>query len=155
MGNLTQSFLGNPASWKAARLQLTSLQALWGGWVVTALGNGEAIVQHVSHVRLERRYRFDLGQVEVTALFEACVGHDLLALPGPQRPGVPDEIRMGLTLVNPQGEARTVTKWAGDRQEAFEAVMRPLFALTARTEKLEPFLTGPFDWPGVPGGLPA
>ena len=150
--NATERFLGEPAGWKNARLRLVSLQALWGGWVISLSGNGDCLVQQISPVRQERRYRLALTETEAHSILDAGVRSDVLSLPAPARAGVPDETLLQLSLVNPAGEACTVCKWAGDRSEAFEAASRPLFALTRRTESMQPEFTGLFEWPAAPPG---
>ena len=149
----TLSLLGDPAGWKDAQIHLSALQALWGGWQVFLSGDGTAVVRHVSPVRREQRYKLTLTPDEVHTLFAACVENDLLSIPALQRPGHPDETMLELTLVNGRGERRTVKKWAGERQAAFETVSRPLFALTARLQEMIPFYTGPFEWPKPSEGV--
>jgi hypothetical protein len=149
--NITLPFLGVPARWKDAQIHLSALQGLWGGWQVFVGGNGEAVVRRVSPLTREQRYKLLLNETELHSLFEACIENDLLAVPRPQRPGIPDEVMVQLTLVNAEGEYRTVSKWARDVLPEFEAVSRPLFALTTRTKDMIPFYTGPFEWPTSPG----
>jgi hypothetical protein len=147
--NITRSFLGDPAGWKDVQIHLSALQMLWGGWQVFVSGDGTAVVRRVSPVRREQRYKLALTSAEAQSLLESCVEKDLLSVPPPRRAGHPDETMIEITLVNPCGETRTVTKWAGEVLPAFDSTSRLLFALTTRTQELLPFYTGPFEWPAA------
>jgi hypothetical protein len=144
--NATRQFLGNPKSWKDVQIHLSSLQGLWGGWRVFVFGSRDAVVQRISPVMREQRYKLMLTDIEFQSLFEACIENDLLSIPPPQRPGHPDETQIQIMLVNSKGENKTVSKWAGDMLAAFDSISRQLFALTTRTKDMLPFYTGPFDW---------
>lgn len=151
----TRSFLGDPDSWDKVKIQLTALQALWGGWIISASGSGEAEIQHISPIDRQQRYRLALAAGEVRSLIEASIENDLLNLPSPSRPGHPDETMVQLTLVNAAGVARSSEKWAGDRLPAFDAVSGPMFALIERIRLLEPDYAGPFEWPSTGKTPPA
>jgi hypothetical protein len=150
--NATRLFLGDPAGWKDVQIHLSALQALWGGWLVLVSGDREAIVRHISPVTQEQRFRLALTEADFWAIPEACLENDLLSVPGPTRPGHPDETMIEITLVNAIGETAVAQKWAGDKVASFDAVSRLLFALTARTETLQPVYRGPFQWPKAPTG---
>ena len=150
--NATRHFLGDPAGWKDVHIHLSALQGLWGGWQVFVFGSQDVVVQRVSPVRREQRFKLMLTEAEFQLLIETCIESDLLSVPPPLRPGHPDETQIQIVLVNGQGEDRTASKWAGDRLEAFDAVSRQLFALTVRTKDMLPFYSGPFDWPVSPAG---
>jgi hypothetical protein len=148
--NSTQQFLGDPAHWKDAQVHLSAMQALFGGWRVYVFGNRDAIAQHVSPVTQEKRYRLTFTETELKSLLNTCIENDLLTVEPSKRPGHPDETMIQITLINPQKESRTASKWAGDQHAAFDAVSRILFELTTRTLELTPYHTGPFDWSASP-----
>jgi hypothetical protein len=144
--NATGKFLGDPVNWKDAQVHLYAMQALFGGWRVYVFGNRDAIVQHVSPVTQEKRYRLQFTDEEFQSLLTACIENDLLAVEPSKRPGHPDETMIQITLINPQKESRTASKWAGDVNPAFDVVSRVLFELTTRTKDTTPYHTGKFDW---------
>lgn len=144
--NATRQFLGEPAGWKDVLLHLSSMQGLWGGWLITIAGSREVVIQRVSPPTREARYKLELTEEEFVSLVQTCIDRNLLTVPAPQRPGHPDETMLEITLVNPQNESRSVTKWAGDNHPEFDPVFKQIFALTNRTHDQLPFYTGPFDW---------
>jgi hypothetical protein len=145
--NTTRQFLGDPKGWKDILIHLSSMQGLWGGWLITISGSLDVVIQRVSPSTREARYKFVLSGEEFTALVKTCIDHDLLAVAKPERPGHPDETMLQVTLVNPSMETRTFTKWAGDSHPAFDPVYKQIFALSNRIHDMLPFYTGPFDWP--------
>jgi hypothetical protein len=144
--NATQLFLGDPAYWKAVQVYLSAMQALFGGWNVYVFGDREAIVQRVSPITQEKRFRVTLTEAGFRSLLDTAIANDLLTIQPPSRPGHPDEPMIQITLVNSQKESRMVSKWAGDKHEKFDAVSRLLFELTTRTQNLTPYHSGPYDW---------
>jgi hypothetical protein len=144
--NATQLFLGNSSDWKDAQIHLSAMQALFGGWRVYVFGDRDAIVQRVSPVTQEQRFRLTFTEKEFQSLLEACIANNLLTVQPSNRPGHPDETMIQIALVNHRKESRTASKWAGDKHTEFDAVSRLLFELTARTRDMKPYHTGPFDW---------
>ena len=144
--NATRQFLGDPAGWKDVRLHLSSMQGLWGGWLITVSGSLEVLIRRVSPATWEARYRFNFDEAEFTAIAQTCIEHNLLTVPAPARPGHPDETMLELTLVNQQGKSQTAHKWAGDHHPDFDAVYRAIFSLTEQIQNATPFHSGPFDW---------
>jgi hypothetical protein len=144
--NTTQLFLGDPMNWKDVQIYLSVMQALFGGWRVYVFGGRDAIVQRVSPVTQEKRYRLQFAETEFQSLLQACIDNDLLAVEPSKRPGHPDETMIQITLINSNKESRTASKWAGDKHAAFDAVSRILFELTTRTKDMTPYYTGLFDW---------
>jgi hypothetical protein len=142
----TQQFLGDPANWKDVQIHLSAMQGLFGGWRVYVFGNRDAIVQRVSPVTQEKRYRLKFTEIEFQSLLKTCIENDLLTVEPSKRPGHPDETMIQITLINPQKESRTSSKWAGDKHAEFDAVARILFELTTRSLDMTPYHTGPFDW---------
>ena len=144
--NTTGLFLGDPANWKDVQVHLSAMQALFGGWRVYVFGNRDAIVQRVSPVTQEKRYRLTFTESEFQSLLKTCIENDLLTVEPSKRPGHPDETMIQITLVNSKKESQTASKWAGDKRPEFDSVSRILFELTERTRNMTPFHTGPFDW---------
>jgi hypothetical protein len=144
--NTTQLFLGNPANWKDVQVHLSAMQALFGGWRVYVFGDRDTIIQRVSPVTQEQRFRLTFTENDFQSLLEACIENDLLTVEPFKRPGHPDETMIQITLINPRKESQTANKWAGDKLAEFDTISRILFELTARTRDMIPYHTGPFDW---------
>ena len=144
--NTTRQFLGEPMNWKDVQVHLSAMQALFGGWRVYVFGDRDAIVQRVSPITQEKRYRLQFTNAEFQSLLKACSENDLLAVEPSKRPGYPDETMIQITLINSQKESRTASKWAGDKHITFDLVARLLFELTTRTKDITPYYTGLFDW---------
>lgn len=127
--NQTQAFLGRGDRWRAARIELDDVQPLWGGRRVSVAGTGSCGVQIVGPAGAETRRAFVLLPEEVRRLFALCVENDILATPPSARPGLPDEARPAITLVNGDGQRRQAAVWAGAMDAAFRAVYVALCAL--------------------------
>ena len=111
-----------------------------------------------------------MGQVNATRVFlgdeplwsAACVelndvqglwGGRRIYVEGPKRvvvrlvrPGIPDEARPSITLVNAAGDKRVVAKWAGVKNERFDTVYSAMARLETFTTHLEPVSTGPYGF---------
>lgn len=127
--NQTKAFLGRGDRWRAARIELDDVQPLWGGRWVSVAGTGSCGVQIVGPAGEGARRAFVLLPEEVRRLFALCVESDILATPPPARPGLPDEARPAITLVNADGQRRQAAIWAGEMDAAFGAVYAALCAL--------------------------
>ncbi len=140
----TRSFLGEPGSWPAARLELDEVQALWGGVRIRAWGSGRAEIVIVEKGLQAERYELDLGAAQGQRLLELAAQNDLLTIRPAERPGIPDEARPRLRLVNAAGQGFEVDKWAGVSDARFDAVAAGLRRLVALTRGREPVARGPF-----------
>lgn len=143
--NQTRSLLREEYLWPGASLELDDIQWLHGGRRIFLYGTGQTVVQVVSPGPQERRYEFRLGREEVRRLFRLCIDNDLAAIKPEQRPGLPDEAQPRLTLTSINGYNRQVSKWAGVREDHFEAIYTALRQLEAQTQQMEPVFTGRYD----------
>lgn len=90
--NITSAFLGDPASWPAIGLSLSSVHGLWGGHVLAVTGAGAATVRLIDPRQHERAYAAAIGAPAAHDLLRLCVAHDLLAIELLERASlVPDE----------------------------------------------------------------
>lgn len=151
LANQTQAFLAGEPQWLAARIVLFDVQVLRGGRRILVLGTGHVVVQIVLPTAHERRYEFELGQDETRRLFGVCIENDLLTIEPPERPGIPDEGRPAITLVNATGDRRTISKWANVVDERFDAIHAALRQLESMGQLGEPMYQGVFE----PNHLPA
>jgi hypothetical protein len=142
--NATQVFLGDASQSGNARIELNDVQGLWGGRNISVAGSRRAIVQRVQPGLIERRYEFELDAATWTRLLEVLVATDFLTIRPAERPGIPDEPRPCVTIVNAQGERRSVAKWAGVEDVRFDGVYRTLLQLASLTEMLEPVHVEPY-----------
>ncbi len=129
MVNQTQAFLGNKMHWRAARLELDDVHPVEGGRRVSVAGDGSASVQIVAPTGEQTRRGFILLPEETRQLFALCVENDLLATPASTRPGLPDEAQPAITLLNGEGQRRSVVVWAGEMASALQSVHAALCAL--------------------------
>ncbi len=125
----TQIFLGRQARWRAARIGLDDVQPLWGGRRVSVGGTGSCSVQIVAPGGEETQRTFVLLPEETRELFDLCIKGDILETPPSARPGLPDEARPTITLVNAAGQRRQVAVWAGEMKAGFRMVYAALGAL--------------------------
>ena len=148
--NTTRAFFGDEAG---ASVRLDGMNGLWGGRRIYVSRAGRTVAQVVSRTKHEQRYEFTLDEARVRSLFAACVENDLLTVPCSERPGIPDETCLVVTLVNGAGERRAVHRWAGDRQARFDGVCALLSQIEALTAGRTPTYSGPFAWEYVPEGF--
>lgn len=138
--NATAAFLGSESDWKAARVELDDVQALWGGRRIVLDGTGRVNVQVIEREMHEQRYELEIDRAEIVDILQRFVDNDFLAIRPSDRPGIPDEARPKITLKNASGQATSVAKWAGVKDARFDA----LYARLLQVEKLalhrKPFL---------------
>lgn len=142
--NATYAFLGDEPGWPSAHIELADIQGLWGGRKITVHGPGQVIAQIVGRGMFERRYEFAIEQADWRHLLDIAVQNDFVTIQPADRPGLPDEAHPAITLTNAAGESRTVAKWAGVKDDRFDAVYVALVQLEALTLGLEPITSGPF-----------
>jgi hypothetical protein len=137
--NETARFMGPAADWGQATLILHDVQPLYGGVRVELpeAGPGLAFLTRVESDGSETRYRRLLNTGQKRQLIQLCVTTDLLTTPAPERPGIPDETQVTITLRPPRrGETRMVWQWAGEMAPGFNEVYTALQNLTKPPEKL-------------------
>ncbi len=143
--NATLTFLGNEPPWPAASVELYDVQGLWGGQRIHVAGSKRVVLRRVLPGRLERRYEFVLSADEWKQLLDLFVDNDFLTLKPAERPGIPDEARPSITLVNDRGDKWVVSKWAGVKDERFDRIYSALMRLETYTAHLEPKYIGPYE----------
>ena len=143
--NQTEQFLGEPAEWPAAALQLQALQGLWGGRIITVSGAGQVVARLVARGMWERRYVWQMNAAATQTLFALFIHHDFAALALPLRPGIPDETLIQLSLTNSQGTIMTHAQWQTDSHPIFNTLSAALLKLESQTETLEPVYAGPYS----------
>jgi hypothetical protein len=125
------------------RVELDDVQALWGGRRIAVAGPGWAVVERVRPGMRVWRYEVALGPAAWMALLRVLVENDFATIAPAERPGIPDEARPRITLVNAAQEQRSVSKWAGVQDARFEAVYQALLQVERLTEQLDPAAHGP------------
>jgi hypothetical protein len=143
--NATRDFLGDEAQRAAAKFELYDVQGLWGGRIIYAEGLQRAVVRLVQPGMFERRYEFASGD-ELRRILDLFVEHDFLSIQPAERPGIPDEARPRITLVNASGEKRSISKWARVKDERFDTLYRALLHLEEFTHTIEPVYSGPYKF---------
>lgn len=143
---LTALFLGQPAGWARARLELASLHPLWGGHTVCVEGAGATRIRLVERgLSYERAFQLQLGVEPAHALLRLCVEHDLLAIDPPERAFlIPDESATELRLSCGRRSFRVLC-WDHDPPgPAFNAISRALLELRGLTRDAAPVYQGPY-----------
>ncbi len=114
--NDSARFLGDPAEWAGARLELADLHGLWGGCNVVLRGDGGCTVTRVRQPPLpDGTYEGRGAEAEAQAVLDRCIAQDLLTIRFPARSSiVPDETHTEITLINAAGARHTVGRWAND-----------------------------------------
>jgi hypothetical protein len=127
--NATRDFLGSEIQRAAAWFEFYDVQGLWGGRRIYVEGIKRAVVQLIQPKMLERRYEFAPGKDEIIRLLDLFVANDFLTIQPSERPGIPDEVRPRITLVNAAGDKWAVAKWAGVKDERFDRYTGPCYVL--------------------------
>ena len=145
--NLTEQFLGDPATWDAVALLLWSVQPLWGGQIISIAGSGATIVRRIGPgARQEQRYETALDREEVAAMLRLLIAHDLLAVE--LSTGgllVPDETEIIIT-VRKGRRAFTLSTWATDSADVrVSTIIEVLRGPDRCAESLTPLYDGPYD----------
>ena len=135
--NLTREFLGGETQWPAVSIELSDVQGLWGGRRIRVTGDRQMIVQIVERGMIERRYELQLSPSGFRRLLNVLIENDFVTLRPTERPGIPDEPRPTITVINAAGEKRTVAKWAGVKDERFAAIYAEFLRLEALTQSLD------------------
>lgn len=164
-GNRTTTFLGPPADWNRATVELLDVHALFGGRNVLVTGDGRVRVQVVEPggTRLtELRYAADYPPASadpdgpVRELFDALVNGDFVTVPSEERTALPDEALRQIVLVNPRGDSHVVEAWegctlgpdayAGSDRQRFDRVFTRLRWFEAdQKENGRPAFRGPYE----------
>ncbi len=150
--NETTVFLGSESMWHDIQIELKDVQGLWGGRNIFISGSGRAIVQVVNPEPekglglFEKRYALSLNDSEVKKLINAFVENDFVTIDIKDRPGVPDEARPEIILVNPKGEYCKIAKWANDQNERFDQIYQQILLIQNQTEDLSPVLESKWNW---------
>jgi hypothetical protein len=134
---------------------LQDVQGLFGGQNLWVGPDSIAYVQLVGHKAgeyglWETRYRTRLTEKQWSRM-ESLVGeHHFLTLKTSRRPGVPDEARPVITIVQRTGDSTAVGKWANEKNREFDPIYSFLLDLCqARGKQI---YEGNFDWKWRPPG---
>jgi hypothetical protein len=141
----TQVFLGDETYWPAVSIELIDVQGLWGGRRIRVTDGGQMVVQIVQPGMIEQRYELRLSPSDFQQLLRVLIENDFLTLHPADRPGIPDEARPAITVINAAGEKWMVAKWAGVKDERFSAIYAEFLRLEALTKSLQPVYRGPFQ----------
>lgn len=143
--NSTRAFLGDENQWPVATIELNDVQGLWGGRRIRVTDGGRLVVQIVERGLIEQRYELLLSLADIRQLVNVLIENDLLTLHPEERPGIPDEARPAITVINAAGERHSVAKWAGVKDARFAAIYAEFLRLEALTQSIEPVYRGPFQ----------
>ncbi len=142
--NQTQVFLGKEKRWSLTSIELNDVQALWGGERILLKGSGRAVVQAVSQGLQEQRYETILEQPIYDHILEVCIEQDFITIRPAERPGIPDEARPTITVVNGNGARIVISKWAGVKDERFKRVYLAIKEAASTIRNLPPVYRGPY-----------
>ncbi len=116
------------SDWKAARVELDDVQALWGGRRIVLHG-GRVSIEVIERGGREQRYVLEFDRDQLIEILQQFVHSDFLTIHPSERPGRPDEARPKITLTNASGQATSVAKWAGVKDARFDALHARLLQL--------------------------
>jgi hypothetical protein len=132
MSAVTKRFLGNPETWRDAKIELDDIHDVWGGKCITVYGDGTAFVKIVDLGQTAETYRMELEEEQVPQLFEVVLKNDVLSLEEGVTQGE-DEVCTRLSITNARGETRTVCHWElVTINERFEDVRNHLSSVLER-----------------------
>ena len=144
--NSTRDFLGDETQRAAASMELYEVQGLWGGRRIYVESNKRAVVQLIQPNMLEHRYEFALEENEIKRILDLFVENDFLTIKANERPGIPDEARPRITLVNAAGEKWAVSKWAGVKDDRFDRIYQALLRIERFAQTIDPVYSGPYKF---------
>ncbi len=142
--NATQQFLGEKGGWDSVSIEMSDVQGLWGGRIVRVLGSGQTLVRRIDRTMHERRYEIAAPPDEVRRLLGLFLEVDFLTIRPEERPGIPDEARPSITLMNASGARRTVSKWVGVADDRFDRVYAAIMEFERFAAQHEPAYVGPY-----------
>ena len=152
-GDKTRAFLGDESNWKDVQIELFDVQGLFGGSNIYISGSGRAVVQTAEPQPgkglMEKRYEMSLEERRVRDLINEFIKNDFLTISIQDRPGVPDEVRQRIVLINHRGESHTIQKWANDRNKGFDEIFHKIKLVQEDLEKKgssKPVLERKWDW---------
>ena len=143
--NATRAFLGDEPRWSEVRVILDTVHALWGGLHVQASGDCSVTVTTVPRGGMEQMRTFILDRANWHALMLLLIECDAVAIDPPNRPGLPDELRPSLVLVNADGRSVSLSKWVGVADARFDRVQAAVVALTQPLDASPPAGTPAFQ----------
>lgn len=126
MDNATAQFLGKDYLWSSTEIILEDVQALHGGIKLQIRGTGYTVITICQPKQGDRRYWFYLNKKELKAVFNQFIQQDFVTLKPGERPGIPDEARPQITLINHRGERHSIAKWAGVKDKRFDKLYNAL-----------------------------
>ncbi|MGP1384985.1 MAG: DUF3592 domain-containing protein [Thainema sp.] len=142
MSNATSEFLGADYRWYNTVVSLEDVQALHGGVKLEVKGSGWATVTRIEPKQRQQKYWVSLNSDETNELKQLLIDHDFLTIQPDERAGLPDESQPVITLKNASGQTHSVAKWAGVKDERFDAIYQALQAIAQPTKDRKP-LTPP------------
>jgi hypothetical protein len=142
--NRTEAWLDSPSNWPGVEMIFEDIQWLHGGRRIVVCGTGHVGVQIVHPDQQEERYEFKLDKKATHRLIRLFIDHDYMNITCPDRAGLPDEVRQNLLLWNADGWLELKSKWAGVKEERFDAICVELRQLETLAQPLKPVYSGPF-----------
>ena len=143
----------SPARTAPARVALYDVQGLHGGRNVFIEPTGRAVVVTVAPGMREARHELNLSSKELSELHVLLKKHHFFGIEIPKRLGVPDEAHPQIEVGLPDGQLRSVMKWANDQHADFDAIYGWLLALEKRAQSTRAIKRGAFDWHWRPRGF--
>lgn len=101
-------------------------------------------------VKHAQRCNFALVKAQVRQLFRCCVESGWIAIACAERPGIPDEMRPTITLVNAEGVRCTIAKWGRDGHACFDPIYAALLHFESLTRSLKLMYESAFEWKHAP-----
>lgn len=148
--NRTAAWLDSPSNWPGVEMILEDIQWLHGGRRIVVCGTGHVGVQIVQPDRHEERYEFKLDKAATHRLIQLFIDNDFMNITCPDRAGIPDEARPTIMIRNADDWLELKSKWAGVKEERFDAIYAELRQLETLAQPLKPVYTGPYAshyWP--------
>ncbi|MCK5312172.1 MAG: hypothetical protein KAJ62_08680 [Desulfobacteraceae bacterium] len=153
----TQEFIyGNSSNWDGVKIELSDIQALFGGRNILIDGSGYIFVQSVRPKQQgleQKNYTFVLEKNEIKKILQTFIEQDFISLKDSREMAPPDQADPEIILTNSLGHKHSVTSWdpplPGDNNSAsnrFHAVYRTLLRLeTKAIETCKPVNSAPYS----------
>jgi len=118
-GNKTEQFFGKEDQRDTAVIYFTDMNGLHGGTNIVIQGNGQVMVLTVAPrevegkgiILWEKQYTFGLQDIEMQNIFSALIDNNFLNIELEDRQGLPEEIRVNVSVSNSKGSNYVLGAW--------------------------------------------
>lgn len=142
--NSTSKFFGERSGWRKSTIELSDVQAMYGGMTVKINGDGTTTMsiykpanQNGYRFKVED-YRFQINTLDFDDMVQRFIDNDFLSIEIQNRAGIPDETKVIISVTNASGQKFSISKWHDIRNKWFDRLYDSLSMLQNQTENYKP-----------------